>query len=131
MKQDDYVKVVGVDGNYRFGFIADVLEEKDRLVIDLYDEGESKIAYDAAREALLGIPPLDYAAILTDSEKRVIPLVAAGYITKEIAEALSISPVTVRAHLRTLRLKLHLENRDQLISLAQGIEGKLNGNGAS
>jgi len=122
MKKDDYVKIVGVDGNYRYGFIADILKKGSILVIDLFDEGESKIAYDAAHENVLGIPAIDYVSILTEVEKRIVPLLSTGCNTNEIAKELSISPTTVRAHLRTLRIKLHLDDRAQLIVFSQALD---------
>ena len=125
MKKNDYVKVVGVDGNYRYGFIADILEKGSLLVIDLYDEGESKIAYDTAYESMLGIPPIDYVSLLTETEKRIIPLLSAGYDTNRIANEMSISPTTVRAHLRTLRIKLHLDDRAQLITFSPALDSKI------
>ena len=53
MKTDDYVKLVGVDGNYRYGYISKTLEGGFTLVISLFDEGESKVAYDADYNALI------------------------------------------------------------------------------
>ena len=125
MKKDDYVKIVATDGNFRYGYIADLLEKGSILVIDLFEEGESKIGYDAAHEKLLGIPPIDYVSILTEAEKRIVPLLSARYNTNEIAAELSISPTTVRAHLRILRIKLHLDDRVQLIAFSQALDAMI------
>ena len=129
MKQDDYVKIVGVNGNYRYGYIEKIMDKGFTLVISMFDEGESKIAYDAAYDALVGQESVDYVSMLTEIEKRIIPLLSAGYDTNRIANEMSISPTTVRAHLRTLRIKLQLDDRAQLVALSQGIERKLNGKG--
>ena len=51
---------------------------------------------------------------LTAREKEVLGQIATGATNKEIASALFISENTVRAHVRTLMQKLHLENRTQL-----------------
>ena len=121
MRKDDYVKVVGVDGKYRFGYIANIKDKGDLLEISLYEEGKSKIAYDASADAFCGKAAIDYVSLLTDIEKRMVPLLAAGYNTNDIAQAMSITASTVRAHLRTLRIKLYLDNREQLIAFSQAL----------
>jgi len=121
VKKDEYVRIVGVNGDYRYGYIAQVQERGEVLVISLLDEGESKIAFDRAADALRGEAPVDYVAILTPNEKTLIPLIAENYDTKVIADMMGISTITVRAQLRTLRLKLQLDNRDQLVSFCGGL----------
>ena len=125
MKIDDYVLIGAVDGGYRYGYITDILDKGFTLVISLFDEGESKVAFDAAHEALLGIPSVDYVSILTEAEKRIIPLLSIGCNTNEIASELSINPTTVRAHLRTLRIKLHLDDRAQLIAFSPALNSRI------
>lgn len=51
---------------------------------------------------------------LTSREKDVLTLIAQGTSNKEIASNLFISENTVRAHVRALMQKLHMENRTQL-----------------
>ncbi len=92
MKKDDYIKIVAVDGNYRYGYIEKIEERGLILVISLFDEGISKIAYDAASDAIVGQEPIDYLSLLTDAEKRIVPLLSAGYDTSDIATTLSTSP---------------------------------------
>lgn len=121
MKKDDYVQIVAVGGKYRYGYISDISDRGYTLVISLFDEGESKIAYDAASAALTGQEAVDYISLLTDIERRIIPFLAAGFNTREIAEELSTSPITVRAQLRTLRVKLHLDDRAQLSALSPAL----------
>lgn len=119
LKVDDYVKIVGVNGDFRYGYIEKTKD--DDLLISLFDEGASKIGFEAASDSFLGETPINYAALLTDIEKRLVPFLAAGYSTKEIGVEFEISPVTVRAHLRTLRIKLQLDNRVQLITFSTGL----------
>lgn len=126
MKKDDYVKILDVKGNYRYGYIEDIFDSKSMLIISLFDEGESKVAYDAAADALAGQAPFDYVSILTDVEKLIVPLLAAGHNTKDIAVAMSISPTTVRAHIRTLRIKLHLDDRAQLNAFSPALNSMIN-----
>ncbi len=125
MKKDDYVKIVAVTGDYRYGYITDVLDKGSTLGISLFDEGESKIAYDAAYNALRGEAPVDYVSTLTDIEKSIVPMLTAGYNTNEIANEMSINPTTVRAHLRTLRIKLHLDDRAQLNAFSPALEAMI------
>ena len=127
MKNDDYVKVVGVDNLYRYGYISDIQDRGLTLVISMFEEGESKIGFDAAQNALAGKKSIDYISNLTSIEKRLIPLLSADYSTKEIAGEMSISPTTVRAHLRTLRIKLHLDDRAQLIALSGALTPMIKG----
>ena len=125
MKKDDYVKIVAVDGNYRYGYISEVQDKGLTLVISMFLEGESKIAYDVASDALAGREPVNYVSNLSDIEKRIIPMLATGHNTKCIADEMSISPSTVRAHLRTLRIKLQLDDRAQLIALSPALDSKI------
>ncbi|MCK5235870.1 MAG: hypothetical protein KAR06_02700 [Deltaproteobacteria bacterium] len=121
MKKDDYVKIVAVDGNYRYGYITDILDKGFTLGISLFEEGESKIAFDAASAALLGYEATDYISNLTEVEKRLIPLLAAGYDTGQIALALENSPITIRSQLRHLRIKLRLDDRAQLLAFSPAL----------
>jgi len=55
---------------------------------------------------------------LTERQREVLSLVANGHIYKEIAETLDISERTVKYHIQSAIDKLHLQNRQQLISYA-------------
>lgn len=125
MKKDDYVIIVAVNGDCRYGYIADILDKGNTVNISLFDEGESKIAYDAAYNALRGEETIDYVSLLTDIEKRIIPLLAVGFNTSRIADELSTSPITVRAQIRTLRVKLHLDDRAQLAALSPALNSMI------
>jgi DNA-binding CsgD family transcriptional regulator len=125
-QKDSYVKIVDTLGNYRFGYISESKERGFILTIDLHEEGLSKIEYDT----LHGYDQPNFKLSLTETEKRLIVLLAALKSTKEIARDLDISPITVRAHIRSLKLKLQLETREQLIAYSQGIREKIK-NGSS
>ena len=116
-----FVKIVGVSGNYHYGYIQKVQEKGWILVVCLYEEGNSAIAYEEA----FGTMSRDWHTMLTETERKIIPLLAQNLSTKEVAAELSVSPVTIRAHLRTLRIKLQLDNRQQLIALAHGMNKHL------
>jgi NarL family two-component system response regulator LiaR len=60
---------------------------------------------------------------LTEREQEVLQLVAQGATNRDIAERLSISEATVRAHVRSILRKLHLSNRTEaaLYALREGL----------
>jgi len=118
-KQIDYVKVVGVNGDFRYGCVQEVKEGGWVIELSFNDEGLSKIEYDAACG---GATAEDWSKELTPTEKTMIPLLALGLPTAQLAEAMRISPITVRAYIRLLRIKLGLDNRKQLIAFAQGLK---------
>jgi DNA-binding NarL/FixJ family response regulator len=55
---------------------------------------------------------------LTDREREVVALVAAGLSNEEIATDLVISPATARTHVSRAMIKLHARDRAQLVVLA-------------
>jgi DNA-binding NarL/FixJ family response regulator len=57
-------------------------------------------------------------AALSDSELRVLALVADGSSTEAAAEALSLSPHTVRTHLRNVMRKLEASSRAHAVAIA-------------
>jgi len=120
-EKNQYVKIVDTSGNFRYGYIANIQEKGSVFVIDLFEEAESKIEFDR----LSGGEDINYASLLSDIEKSIVPMLAVGKTTNEIAEELCNAPATIRAHLRTLRIKLSLENRTQLIAFSQGLNSIL------
>ncbi|WP_127509754.1 helix-turn-helix transcriptional regulator [Actinoplanes solisilvae] len=69
-----------------------------------------------------GCPPDGRAAFgwssLTDTEHRVIRLIASGITNRQAARQLSLSPHTVNTHLRHVFAKLDINSRVQLANLA-------------
>lgn len=119
--KDDYVKLVDVNGDYRFGYIQKISERGYHFLVCTHEEGISAVEYDMAAGAFSP----DWKNLLSAAEKSLIPLLAEDLTNTEIAEKLSVSPVTVRSQVRTLRLKLQLQNRVQLVALAQGMTKRL------
>lgn len=52
--------------------------------------------------------------MLTDRQQEVLGLLALGKDTREIAEALSMSPGTVQGHVNQIKLRLRLKSRLEL-----------------
>jgi len=61
------------------------------------------------------------APLLTEREREVLDLVAAGSTNREIAEQLFLSPHTVKEHTSALYRKLGARNRAEAVQLAQRI----------
>ncbi len=61
------------------------------------------------------------APLLTEREREVLDLIAAGSTNREIAERLYLSPHTVKEHTSTLYRKLRARNRAEAVQLAQRI----------
>jgi DNA-binding NarL/FixJ family response regulator len=58
------------------------------------------------------------AGALSEAEKRVLALVAAGIKTDDIAAGLGVSPHTVRSHVRNLMRKLDAQSRAHAVAIA-------------
>lgn len=56
---------------------------------------------------------------LTPSEISVLSLTAEDFPVKEIAEELSVKPVTIRSHLKSIADKLEVRNRRNLVLAAR------------
>jgi two-component system response regulator DesR len=59
--------------------------------------------------------------LLTEREREVLDLIAAGSTNREIAEQLFLSPDTVKEHASALYRKLHARNRAEAVQRAQRI----------
>jgi DNA-binding NarL/FixJ family response regulator len=64
------------------------------------------------------VPRERRTAVLSSAELRVLALVADGRSTEEAADALSLSPHTVRTHLRNVMRKLHASSRAHAVAIA-------------
>jgi DNA-binding NarL/FixJ family response regulator len=60
-------------------------------------------------------PSLGPSRQLTPREEEVLSLLAKGYVTKEVADALSLSSDTVRFHLKHVYEKLHVHSRTEAL----------------
>jgi DNA-binding NarL/FixJ family response regulator len=73
-----------------------------------------------------GPPPPPGLAALTEREREVVCLVAAGLSNEEIATKLTVSPLTVKTHVSRAMTKLYARDRAQLVVLAfeHGLAGR-------
>jgi DNA-binding NarL/FixJ family response regulator len=62
--------------------------------------------------------PRRFAGLLTERERTVLRLIAAGQSNKQIARALSITERTVKFHVTSIFRKLNADNRAQAVALA-------------
>jgi DNA-binding NarL/FixJ family response regulator len=69
-------------------------------------------------EVLRSSPTLGSDASLSPREREVLALVAVGQTNKAIAEALYVSPNTVKTHVSSLLHKLQADSRVQLAAIA-------------
>jgi DNA-binding NarL/FixJ family response regulator len=69
-------------------------------------------------ETILAEPRLEDLTILSPREREVLALVAAGHTNKAIADALYLSPNTIKTHVSSLLTKLRAGTRVQLAVIA-------------
>jgi DNA-binding NarL/FixJ family response regulator len=110
------------------GFLSKGVEPTDLLdAIRLVASGEALLSPGATRSLIarfLGTPepgPLPAPARLdglTDREREVLALVAAGLSNDEIAERLYVSPLTAKTHINRAMTKLGARDRAQLVVIA-------------
>jgi DNA-binding NarL/FixJ family response regulator len=81
-----------------------------RRLIEEFAARAKPPAPDAQRAALLGA--------LTDREREVVTLVAAGLTNDEIAARLVVSPATAKTHVSRAMIKIGARDRAQLVVLA-------------
>ena len=85
-----------------------------RLIQRLHDEKESSIKDGLNTQ-------LEWVEKLTKREKEIFTLIATGYDNDQIADELCISERTVRNHVSMIYSKLDIDNRFQIIQLANKI----------
>jgi two-component system, NarL family, nitrate/nitrite response regulator NarL len=78
----------------------------------------TKLLAEFGRQSRRASQPPTPTGTLTEREKEVLGLLAAGKTNKEIAGALAIAENTVKNHLKNILEKLHLENRVQAATYA-------------
>jgi len=91
---------------------AYALSRQLERALEVLDQG------DAAPAAPQPVEPAEAWAGISPREREVLALVAEGRSNKAIAEALFVSPNTVKTHVAALLTKLDVESRVQLAALA-------------
>ena len=124
-KKDDYVKITGVSGDYRYGYIQETADGQYHLVVCMHEEGESRLEYETRAAQWMGVGRVNWAKDLTKTEQKLLQWLASSVVNKQMATMLGLSESTIRGHLRTLRLKLQVENRVQLVLMAQGMRKRV------
>lgn len=83
------------------------------------DRWKEKIAQQYAIRKSGGVAAEDFSSQkLSDRQLEVLQLIGQGYSTKKIADTLHISVKTVESHYATIKVKLDLENSNELIQYA-------------
>ncbi len=110
------------------GFLSKGVEPADLLdAIRLVAAGEALLSPKATRsliERFLDQPEPDATTapaaldVLTEREREVLVLVAAGLSNDEIAERLYVSPLTAKTHVNRAMTKLGARDRAQLVVIA-------------
>ena len=81
--------------------------------------GESYLEPRIAAKLLAEVSaPRRFAGLLTERERAVLRLVAAGLANKQIARSLSITERTVKFHVTSILRKLDADNRAQAVAVA-------------
>ena len=122
---DEYVvgaMRAGASGFLDKGVDPDVLLDAIRVVAG----GDALLTPKATRALLSSMSddtapaPVDEGAVseLTGREREVVAMVGRGLSNHEIADALFLSPLTVKTHVSRAMTKLHARDRAQLVVLA-------------
>jgi len=90
------------------------------IACPLWDEGQRRCLFQMAVFKILGRPEKapEQPALLTDTQRDILEMVARGYHTKRIAGALFISPRTVNKYVSDLLLRLDAKNLAHAITIA-------------
>jgi DNA-binding NarL/FixJ family response regulator len=107
------------------GFLVKDTEPVDLLrAIRVVAGGDALLSPGVTRRLIVefaawrGRPAVQALDILTDREREVMALVAAGLTNAEIAERLVMSPATAKTHVSRAMVKLGARDRAQLVVLA-------------
>lgn len=109
------------------GFLVKDTEPEDLIeAIRVVARGDAVLSPSVTRRLIASIAgrgptrPIDAAtlAVLTDREREVMALVAAGMSNDEIAAALYLSPLTAKTHVSRAMGKLGARDRAQLVVMA-------------
>jgi two-component system response regulator DevR len=83
----------------------------------LLDPAVAQKVLDRVRASAMAQPRDDKLGVLTDQERKILPLIAAGKTNREIAEAVYLSEHTVKAYVSDLLSKLALRRRSEAAAL--------------
>jgi DNA-binding NarL/FixJ family response regulator len=99
--------------------LKDVAAEELARAIRSAHAGQSTLAEEAARALVEAVRGGERAAPnLTEREREVLALVAIGLSNPQIAGELSISPATVKYHVRSILTKFGAANRAEAVAMA-------------
>ncbi|HKC36166.1 MAG TPA: response regulator transcription factor [Chitinophagaceae bacterium] len=89
-----------------------------KAIHDLYNGGSPMSPFIARKVIGTFQKPMinDVNSLLSQREKEVLELVAQGLLYKEIAIRLTISPETVKKHLKNIYHKLHVQNKVEALN---------------
>lgn len=89
-------------------------------LVDLFDGG-SPMSSNIARKVVASFSRFETQhtdiQLLTARERQILDLLAQGKLNKEVADALEISPGTVRKHIQNIYEKLHVNTRVEAVNL--------------
>jgi NarL family two-component system response regulator LiaR len=93
-------------------------DEIIKAIHDLYNGGSPMSPFIARKVIGTFQKPMinDVNSLLSQREKEVLELVAQGLLYKEIAMRLTISPETVKKHLKNIYHKLHVQNKVEALN---------------
>ncbi|MEU4242506.1 response regulator transcription factor [Actinoplanes sp. NPDC026619] len=110
------------------GFLSKSVEPADlQEAIRVVARGEALLSPAAVRTLITRflaqpgpgpLPAPDRLTALTDREREMMALVAAGLANDEIGERLYVSPLTVKTHVNRAMMKLGARDRAQLVVIA-------------
>jgi DNA-binding NarL/FixJ family response regulator len=110
------------------GFLGKSAEPDELLnAIRTVDRGDALLSPAATRGLIArflsypdhaATPAPERLAVLTDREREVLALVAAGLSNDEIAQRLVVSPATAKTHVNRAMVKLGARDRAQLVVIA-------------
>ena len=89
-----------------------------KAIHDLYNGGSPMSPFIARKVIGTFQKPMinDANSLLSQREKEVLELVSQGLLYKEIAIRLTISPETVKKHLKNIYQKLHVQNKVEALN---------------
>jgi DNA-binding NarL/FixJ family response regulator len=99
--------------------LKNMLPEEILQAVEQVHAGGAPMSMQVARKVVSHFQQIKQPASeveqLTKREQEILALLARGYLYKEIADQLALSPSTVRAHLHTIYGKLHVQSRTQAV----------------